>query len=64
MELTQDPASTPVLMVACVGERQVRLLEVPSFSSRGVITNVSVAASSCGRAFGGHDSKHVCTCFD
>lgn len=41
MELTSDPSNTPVLMVACVGERQVRLLEVPSFSSRGVITNVS-----------------------
>lgn len=46
MSGTVDTAGAPVLMVAYNGEPCVRLYQLPEFSSRGVLTPVSVNHSS------------------
>ena len=44
---TLDAADTSVLMVSHVGDRAVRLLELPSFEGRGSLQNVSQRARRC-----------------
>lgn len=43
---TSDHAQKSVLMLASVRERSVKLLELPQFSERGVLPDVSVVVAA------------------
>jgi hypothetical protein len=51
MAATTDHAQKTVLMLATVRDRSVKLLELPAFSERGVLPEVSWAWVKAGRAW-------------